>query len=132
MSSHHTCPIAQLTQLKKAAKQQLEALEAHDPRPWPELVAAIEALIHTLQQADSDYALDGQTLVSKIKQHYPELDEALDSELLWFFAGDCLHWLQDEELTLYQRLDEKRHQALEDDVEFDYEQWKLLIQAELE
>ena len=30
--------------------------------------------------------------------------------MFWFFGGECLHYMADEELALYQQLDEKLHE----------------------
>jgi hypothetical protein len=48
-------------------------------------------------------------------------------DLLWFFGGDCLHYMPDEEIGLFQELDERRHQAELDGAPFDWNQEKQLI-----
>ena len=31
----------------------------------------------------------------------------IERELFWFFGGECLHYLTDEEITQFQRIDEE-------------------------
>jgi len=47
--------------------------------------------------------------------------------LLWFFGGDCLHFMPDEEIELYQTLDERRYQAEQQGEVFDWNQEKQLL-----
>ncbi|WP_414673681.1 PA2817 family protein, partial [Marinimicrobium sp. UBA4209] len=39
----------------------------------------------------------------------------------WYFGGDCLHYMPDEEIAKYQLLDERRHEAIAEGREFSYE-----------
>ena len=50
-------------------------------------------------------------LVDRLFTTYPEFAPTFPRELLWFFGGDCLHFMPDQEIALYQQLDEKRSQA---------------------
>ena len=47
--------------------------------------------------------------------------------LLWFFGGDCLHFMPDEEIDLFQRLDERRYEAEERGETFDWNREKQLL-----
>ena len=51
----------------------------------------------------------------------------LPRDLLWFFGGDCLHYMPDEEISLFQQLDEQRQAAQETQTPFSYEQARLAI-----
>ena len=53
----------------------------------------------------------GQDLLSQVFQRYPQIGHLIPRDLLWFFGGDCLHFMADEELALYQDLEERRHEA---------------------
>jgi hypothetical protein len=53
----------------------------------------------------------GPDLVSRLFASCPHLSPAFPRELLWFLGGDCLHNMPDEEIELYQQLDEQRQQA---------------------
>ena len=48
-------------------------------------------------------------------------------DLLWFFGGDCLHFMPDDEIEMYQALEERRFYALENDEPFDWNQEKQLL-----
>jgi hypothetical protein len=51
------------------------------------------------------------SLVDRLFTTYPDFAPTFPRELLWFLGGDCLHFLADEEIALYQQLDEKRGEA---------------------
>ena len=42
---------------------------------------------------------------------YPDFAPTFPRDLLWFFGGECLHFMPDSELELYQKLDSQRHEA---------------------
>ena len=50
-------------------------------------------------------------LITRLFTNYPDFAPTLPRELLWFVAGDCLHYMPDEEIALYQQLDEMRATA---------------------
>ena len=55
----------------------------------------------------------GQALVGFIVHYFPQFMPELHRDLLWYFGGDCLHYLGDEELDRYQTLDDSYFAALE-------------------
>ncbi|MDH1262873.1 MULTISPECIES: PA2817 family protein [unclassified Pseudomonas] len=69
----------------------------------------------------------GQELISQIFHRYPQIAHLVPRDLLWFFGGDCLHFMPDEEIALFQRLDERRFEAEENDEPFDWNQEKRLL-----
>ncbi len=69
----------------------------------------------------------GQDLVSQVFHRYPQIAHLVPRDLLWFFGGDCLHFMPDEEIALFQELDERRFAAEEDGVPFDWNQEKQLL-----
>ncbi|KRW61928.1 PA2817 family protein [Pseudomonas sp. TTU2014-080ASC] len=69
----------------------------------------------------------GQDLISQIFQRYPQIAHLVPRDLLWFFGGDCLHFMPDEEIEMYQTLDERRFQAEENDEPFDWNMEKQLL-----
>lgn len=60
----------------------------------------------------TQFLAKGQDLLCKVVAAYPHLMPLLQRDLLWFFGGDCLHYMPDEEIALFQRLDEMRHEAI--------------------
>ena len=54
---------------------------------------------------------DAPGLVTRLFTTYPDFAPTFPRELLWFLGGDCLHFMPDEEIDVYQQLDELRAQA---------------------
>ena len=69
----------------------------------------------------------GQDLLSQIFQRYPQIAHLVPRDLLWFFGGDCLHFMPDEEIQLYQQLDERRFTAEDSEEVFDWVAEKQLL-----
>lgn len=80
------------------------------PKPRDEeaerLLARMERLADALATLDPDYEHLGREVITGLQQRFPELWPLVDRELLWFFGGDCLHYLDDEEIAAYQARDE--------------------------
>ena len=69
----------------------------------------------------------GQDLLSQVFHRYPQIAHLVPRDLLWFFGGDCLHFMPDEEIELYQQLDERRYAAEESGEAFDWSAEKQLL-----
>ncbi|SEI52521.1 hypothetical protein SAMN04244572_00697 [Azotobacter beijerinckii] len=69
----------------------------------------------------------GQELICQVFQRYPQIAHLVPRDLLWFFGGDCLHFMPDEEIALYQELDERRFEAEANDAPFDWNREKQLL-----
>tara|TARA_R110000868_G_scaffold172814_1_gene408814 strand:+ start:81 stop:497 length:417 start_codon:yes stop_codon:yes gene_type:complete len=54
----------------------------------------------------------GQSLLSQIVGNYPHLMPNVPRALFWYFGGDCMHYLGDEEITHFQQLEERYHELL--------------------
>lgn len=70
------------------------------------LLAAFERLLEQLQQLAPDYEQQGRNVLLRLQNQWPELWGEVDRELLWFFGGDCLHFLGDEEIRAFQERDD--------------------------
>jgi len=81
----------------------------------------LQSLQQLPQVEASDRLIQGQELLCKIVANYPQLMLILPRDLLWFFGGDCLHYMPDEEINLFQSLDEQRQIAKETGSAFNYE-----------
>ncbi len=64
----------------------------------------------------------GQDIISQVFQRYPQIAYLVPRDLLWFFGGDCLHFMPDEEIDKYQQLEDRRYAALENGEDFDWNQ----------
>lgn len=60
---------------------------------------------------DEDFFAEGQTLLCQIVASYPHLTPSIPRDLLWYFSGDCMHFLSDEEIDQYTQIDELRYEA---------------------
>jgi hypothetical protein len=73
------------------------------------------------QHPDEAFIETGQRMICRIIAAFPHLTPAVPRDLLWLFGGDCLHYMPDEEISLFQQLDELRFEAEDNNTEFDYE-----------
>lgn len=89
--------------------------------PEEEFLSRFQQLITGMEEEKTDLGL-GQELLGRIPVTYTELVPLIPRDLFWFFGGDCLHFMPDEEIATYQQLDEIRFEAEESgDAEFNYE-----------
>lgn len=65
-----------------------------------------------LSTGDLDLYAEGPGLVSRLFTTYPDFAPTFPRDLLWFLGGECLHYMPDEEITAYQKLDEMRSEAV--------------------
>jgi len=82
----------------------VEASAGQDPPPeeLERLIARLERLLELMNQASPDYEHQGRLVITTIQSQFPDLWPRVDRELLWFFGGDCLHYLGDEEIAAFQ------------------------------
>ncbi|MDN5517338.1 dehydrogenase [Ectopseudomonas composti] len=126
MASHLDHHLALLNHLRGIlvalgeAEQVLDDSHALFLERYDELLAELP-----LDPVSSQYL--GQDLISQVFHRYPQIAHLVPRDLLWFFGGDCLHFMPDEEIALYQALDERRFEAEENDEPFDWNQEKQLL-----
>ncbi len=115
---HQRLLIAFINQIKVQAPFNLEHSDQDD-----------QGFINDLEQlpniGGSQQLIQGQQLLCKLVATYHHLMPLLPRDLLWYFGGDCLHYMPDEEISLYQQLDEQRQVAKETNQPFDYEKARL-------
>jgi len=85
-----------------------------------------DELLMSLPNIPEDRHL-GQDMICQVFHRYPQIAHLVPRDLLWFFGGDCLHFMPDEEIALFQELEERRHEAEENDEPFDWNQEKQLL-----
>ncbi|HHX34909.1 MAG TPA: dehydrogenase [Gammaproteobacteria bacterium] len=78
-------------------------------------------MMASLRESSEDLYV-GQEIISQVFQRYPQIAHLVPRDLLWFFGGDCLHFMPDDEIDKYQQVEERRYQALENGEEFDWNQ----------
>jgi len=83
----------------------------------------LAALAQLQQQPQGPNFLEqGQVLMCRVVGAYSHLMPLLYRDLLWFFGGDCLHFMPDEEIAIFQQLDEQREEAKQQQVPFSYKE----------
>jgi hypothetical protein len=82
-----------------------ESLESGDH--LQELAGAFQVLV----EAGPDIYIDGPNLISRLFTSYPDFAPDFPRELLWFLGGECLHFMPDDEIEVFQQLEELRTQA---------------------
>ncbi len=73
-----------------------------------------QALAHEFDRlvaGDGDLYGDGASLVNRLFTGFPELAPLFPRDLLWFLGGECLHFMPDGEIEMYQQLEQQRLQA---------------------
>jgi len=53
----------------------------------------------------------GPALIARLFDTYPDFAPTFPRELLWFLGGECLHYMPDEEILVFQSLDLQRTEA---------------------
>lgn len=101
--------------------QQLPPFNAEFPsEDDQEFLAALTQLMRQPQGAG--FLEQGQILLCRVVGTYPHLMPLLYRDLLWFFGGDCLHFMPDDEIAIFQQLDEQREEAKQLQVLFNYKE----------
>jgi hypothetical protein len=78
-----------------------------DDDPLKQLAGSFTALA----QSREDIYGRGSELSQLLFNNFPDMAPLLPRQLLWFFGGDCLHFMPDEEISQFQQLDEERERA---------------------
>ena len=91
-----------------------------------EFINKLEQLSKSTQLTD-DFIQTGQHLISQIIGSYSHITPNVSRDLLWFFAGDCLHFMSDEEISRYQQVDELFFEAQDQGKDLNYSQAKATI-----
>lgn len=86
-----------------------------------------EELVGRLEAGDQDALYSGQEIICQVISRYPQVAHLIPRDLLWYFGGDCLHFMPDEEIAQYQLLDEHQAEAEARGEEFDWEQARHLL-----
>lgn len=120
-STHQNYHLALLDNFNRAIRQQAPFCGAEITADEQEFIDQLEALPQELNGSD-DVIFNGQQLFCKVIANYSHITPLIPRDLLWFFGGDCLHFMPDDEIQRYQQLDELRFSADDDGKTFDYEQ----------
>lgn len=83
-------------------------------------IEEFKTLIAAFEDSHADVYDQGADFIDKAFRRYPQLAHLIARDLLWFFGGNNLHNLTDDEISKFQQLDELRFTAEEQDQSFDY------------
>ncbi|RRJ84566.1 PA2817 family protein [Aestuariirhabdus litorea] len=108
-----------LQQLQQQLRQLVESGTMPEFSDNP-LLAKLEQLLPELEQGEESALFDAQQSISLLIANFPQLTPLVSRDLLWLLGGDCLHWMPEAEVELYQQLEELYHQALEKGNDFDW------------
>ena len=88
-----------------------------------------QELTAQLEAGDQDALYSGQEIICQVISRYPQVAHIIPRDLLWYFGGDCLHYMPDEEIAQYQLLDEHQAEAAARGEEFNWEQARQLLMS---
>lgn len=120
MTDHSSYILHHLVLIQDLANEARELLAA---LPYPEdIQIKISQELSELAQTspDEEFYTRGQDVIAKIVSGWPQLTPRVSRDLFWYFGGDCLQFMPDAEIALYQALDETFHAsgAEEDKLDF--------------
>ncbi|CAM3631214.1 PA2817 family protein [Parendozoicomonas haliclonae] len=72
-----------------------------------ELVANLAAACEALDQDHANGWHLAQNWFFSFIGNHPQLTPIVPRDLLWFLGGDCLHFLSDEEIDQFQKVEDK-------------------------
>jgi len=94
-----------------------QRIAEHSPFDQPELaeeeidfLEKWDQLTLNIQANETHYVFDAQEFLARFIRCYANLVPLIKRELLWFIGGECLHFLGDEEIALYQQLEEQLYE----------------------
>lgn len=92
-----------------------------------EILHQLTQVIDLLQSHSDDGYEQGRDWLVHVFTHQPQLTPAIDRDLLWFFGGDCLHFMTDDEMTAFQQLEELEEDHAQRGEAFDRNAAKALL-----
>lgn len=95
---HH---IQQLTELHQKLTGARESKVLSDA-----MLHQLEQIIDQLTQQSDTARQDASAWLAHTMSMAPQITPLINRELLWFFGGDCLHFLTDDEINTFQQQEE--------------------------
>jgi hypothetical protein len=92
-----------LQRFARELAQRTEFLEESDP------LRVLASGFQGLTEGVEDLYIEGPLLVARLFTHFPDYAPGFPRDLLWFFGGECLHYMPDEEIAQFQELEQLRH-----------------------
>lgn len=124
-NAYHTHNLALLAHLRGILQAMGEAEQVSD-ESHALFLERFDELLMVLRDVPDERHM-GQELICQIFHRYPQIAHLVPRDLLWFFGGDCLHFMPDEEIDLFQALEERRYEAETRGEPFDWNMEKQLL-----
>ncbi|MGY0219135.1 PA2817 family protein [Endozoicomonadaceae bacterium StTr2] len=126
--SQTSCRAYSIQQLRQLARTLPPALEVIIDEDTVKVISdRLDNIIVGLEHGGEDALQDGQLFICQIIGNYPQLTPMITRDLLWFFGGDCLHFMPDEELEKFQQLDEQQAEAVSKGEHFDWSEARTVL-----
>ncbi|GMG87014.1 PA2817 family protein [Biformimicrobium ophioploci] len=109
-----------LRDLRDRANQLVPAIKHPVSDEEQTLLQDLKALADAGELDEHGIAL-GQRTLCKIVSLYSNLAPHIHPDLFWYFGGDCMHFIPDEDIARYQALDEARYEAESSGETFHYQ-----------
>jgi hypothetical protein len=91
-----------LNLLKQGVPFSQDSLEEEDQS----FLDQLSALINDLDKQTADTSFDGQAWLGRLFRNYTTYAPHLGREVLWYFGGEALHFMPDNEIERFQTLDD--------------------------
>ncbi|HSG91160.1 MAG TPA: PA2817 family protein [Pseudomonadales bacterium] len=116
-SPHPPRLVAALDSLRTLHRTALSSITFAEPRDeaHERLLARFERLLEGMETRSTDYEFLGREFLVTVQSQFPDLWPLVDRQLLWFFGGDCLHFLDDAEIDAFQAADDALARAAASD-----------------
>ena len=101
---YHDYHLALLQSLYDTIRAQSALLEQLPEESNELFMERFNELLNQLQHGNHDDMYLGQDILCQIIARYPQIAHLIPRDLLWYFGGDCLHFMPDEEIAQYQFL----------------------------
>lgn len=88
-----------------------ELLTRTENLPEDDSLRELALSFNSLGSSSGDFYSRGPELIERLFTTYTEFAPTLPRELLWFFGGDCLHYMPDDEIAQFQQLEDMRLEA---------------------
>ncbi|MEH6348227.1 MAG: PA2817 family protein [Bermanella sp.] len=69
-------------------------------------IEQLQALITALENNSAQANFEGQDWLTRLFRNFPNSAPSLGREVLWYFGGDALHFMPDEEIERFQQLED--------------------------
>ncbi|MDE1464585.1 PA2817 family protein [Spartinivicinus poritis] len=90
-----------------------------------------QELAERFKQGDEAAYQQGQDTVCQLISYWPQLTPIIPRDLLWLLGGECLHFMPEEEISVYQQLEEQQASAEATNQRFDWQTTKQLLSAQI-